>query len=364
MKILMVANWFYEYVIHLCNALSEKDDVTILFTSLIHEDYIAPVLDELVGPKIKIRTIEYPRLHSPKNLCFIWKYLNILRELKPDIVHFQQHPSAHNLIQKRMAEFLDYRIVFTIHDVFKHLGEESGIQQRVMNSMLKDSDATILHGEFMKQQTLNEFDIPKNSMHTIFMGDLSAHLAPEKPLQELDRSGRTVLFFGRIKEYKGLETLIKAEPLISEKVPGVRIIIAGSGDMSRERALMINHDNFEVHNRYLDLPEVQEFIQMADIVVLPYLEASQSGVIPTVYSHGRPVIATRVGSIPEVLTDGHEGLLVEPGDPEQLAEAVIRLLRDDELRLNMAKNAYDRSQTDLSWPSIALKTRQVYSSLL
>src|SRR5438552_16759897 len=96
---------------------------------------------------------------------------------------------------------------------------------------------------------------------------------------------QTVLFFGRIWEYKGLEYLIRAEPLITAEVPEARIVIAGEGeDFGRYRLLMDHPEHFVVYNEYIPDQQRSELFRQASLVVLPYIEASQSGVIPLAYS--------------------------------------------------------------------------------
>ena len=144
------------------------------------------------------------------------------------------------------------------------------------------------------------------------------------------RSANTVLFFGRIWAYKGLEYLIRAEPLITAEIPDAKIVIAGKGeDFSRYRAMMVHPERFVVHNEFIPDDRRAELFARASVVVLPYVEATQSGVIPVAYTFSKPVVATTVGSIPEMVDDGRTGLLVPPRSEESLAEAIVSLLRDD-----------------------------------
>jgi glycosyltransferase involved in cell wall biosynthesis len=170
-----------------------------------------------------------------------------------------------------------------------------------------------------------------------------------------------VLFFGRISEYKGLQYLIEAEPLISAQVPGVRIIIAGEGEpFDRYEEMMIHRDRFIVHNYRIPDEQVASLFQQASVVVLPYVEASQSGVAAVACAFGKPVVATAVGGIPELIEDGRTGYLVPPRDAGRLAEAVVGLLKNPELRREMGRHAHAKAGTDLSWPAIARQTLAVY----
>jgi glycosyltransferase involved in cell wall biosynthesis len=171
-----------------------------------------------------------------------------------------------------------------------------------------------------------------------------------------------VLFFGRIRAYKGLAHLIEAADLVAEKVPDVKFLIAGSGDHLEEYAALTEHsERFIVRQGFVPMDAVGELFQRAAVVALPYIDASQSGVVPLAYVFGKPVVTTRVGSIPEVVDDGQTGYLIEPRDSAQLAEALIKLLTDPVLRHQMGQNALRKVHTELSWERIAEKTLQVYA---
>jgi hypothetical protein len=174
----------------------------------------------------------------------------------------------------------------------------------------------------------------------------------------------TVLFFGRIWPYKGLDVLIRAEPRISERIPGLRIVIAGEGEpFERYEKLMIDPARFTVINRFVSEAEVGTLFRKATVVVLPYLEASQSGVIPVAYFHGKPVVVTDVGGLPEAVHDGETGFVVPAGDEVRLADAVVRILSDDDLRLRMGANA--RMLADAWSPEhVAERTTRVYEKVV
>jgi len=172
---------------------------------------------------------------------------------------------------------------------------------------------------------------------------------------------RLILFFGRIWEYKGLEYLIRAEPLISARVPDVRIMVAGQGeDFSRYARMMVHPKRFIVHNEFISEERTAEYFRRASVVVLPYIEASQSGVIPLAYSAAKPVVATTVGGLPEMVEDGRTGYLVAPRDTTNLADRLVHLLLEPTLRRQMGANAKRKIEEECSPEVIAQKTMDVY----
>ena len=115
---------------------------------------------------------------------------------------------------------------------------------------------------------------------------------------------------------------------------------------------MVNKENFIVHNYRISYQEGAELFQRSSVIVLPYIEGSQSGVIPTAYSFKKPVVVTDVGSIPEIVDDGVTGLIVPARNSDELAKAIIKILNDNTLRKNMGERAYIKLKTDLSWDNI------------
>ena len=175
----------------------------------------------------------------------------------------------------------------------------------------------------------------------------------------------TVLFFGRIWQYKGLEYLIRAEPLIAAEVPDLRIVIAGEGeDFTRYRRLMVHPERFVVHNEYVTEEQCRTLFRQASLVALPYIEASQSGVIPLAYTFKKPVVATTVGGLPEMVDDGRTGYLVPPRDEQALASAIVRLLRDRPLCRHMGLNGKRKLDAECAPSVVARHTFDVYRAAL
>ncbi|MCK9310010.1 MAG: glycosyltransferase, partial [Candidatus Cloacimonetes bacterium] len=142
-------------------------------------------------------------------------------------------------------------------------------------------------------------------------------------------NAHTMLFFGLIKPYKGLDVLLDALPLVLNKIPDAKLIIAGEvyGDSSQYQSQIDSLGialSVETHFRYISEPEVTSFFSAANLCILPYKSASQSGVIATSYSFGVPVLASDVGGLGEYILPGETGNLVLPNNPVKLAEGIIK----------------------------------------
>jgi glycosyltransferase involved in cell wall biosynthesis len=148
------------------------------------------------------------------------------------------------------------------------------------------------------------------------------------------------LFFGRIYEYKGLRYLLNAAPLISAAAPHVRFIIAGTGaDFSKYRSMIQDSANFDIRNRFIPDEEVARLFAEADLLALPYIEASQSGILSNAIGFGLPVVATEVGELSAVIRETGMGLIVPPADSSALAEAITNIAVDHRLYDELAVKA-------------------------
>jgi D-inositol-3-phosphate glycosyltransferase len=144
----------------------------------------------------------------------------------------------------------------------------------------------------------------------------------------LGLAGDVLLFFGFVRRYKGLDVLLEALPAVRAKRP-VTLIVAGefyepiAPYRERVKALGLE-EHVRVYDRYLNDEEVRQLFAAADVCVLPYRSATQSGVVPVAYAASCPVITTRVGGLPEFVAEGESGYTVAPEDPVALAEAILR----------------------------------------
>jgi glycosyltransferase involved in cell wall biosynthesis len=150
----------------------------------------------------------------------------------------------------------------------------------------------------------------------------------------LDAGAPTLLFFGFVRRYKGLHVLLDALPAAVERLPNVRLVVAGEfyDDEAPYRAQVERH-GLAQHVRfvpdYIPEAEVGAYFSAADLVVQPYVTATQSGVAQIAFHFERPLVVTDVGGLAEIVPHGEAGLVVPPEDPEALASAIVRFFEDD-----------------------------------
>ncbi|HEX4945517.1 MAG TPA: glycosyltransferase family 4 protein [Blastocatellia bacterium] len=351
MQVVLIDFHLYAYSVALANALAEHGEVTLMLPDTVAEHYL-----QALRPDVKCWQFHLWRQRYPLNIVAIASILRKINAVNPQIVHvlsgFLWMDLALPLLRSRA-------LVTTVHDAHIHPGDR---ESSALGHSLgwKCATQVSVHAEAIKQQLVQDRGVKPDKVHVVPHGtyDFYRRWASD----EINEEPNTVLFFGRIWDYKGLQYLIEAEPLITARVPNARIVIAGRGeDFGKYERLMVNRDRFVVLNERIPDEAVARLFQQASVVVCPYIEASQSGVLALANAFGKPVVATTVGGIPEMIAHGKTGLLVPPRDTQSLAEAIITLLQNHTLRQEMRLHAQQQAQTELSWKSIAKRTLAVYT---
>jgi glycosyltransferase involved in cell wall biosynthesis len=366
MKICMLVFGAIDYSVALCFALSEYCDVD-LYIGTYHLNEADPSILHVLGGKVKVFTYTDYRNRDVRNL-FVYRDLwTAIEERHYDIIHFQEYGPPWAIPSWRVCKRVP--TVMTVHDPYQHGGLPVllKVYQEVLQRLfVSKAWKVIVHGTLLREHVLRLYS-NKSSDDVIALphGDFSIL----KHWDECDISAteltKTILFFGYIRRNKGLDYLLQAEPIIRQSLSDFRIVIAGKCDeWDRYAKLIQSGAKITVINDFIPNKSVPRYFREASLVVLPYLSATQSGVIALAYSFGKPVVASRVGSIPEVVKEGETGLLVEPANTEALAEAIVRLLSDENLLTEMGKNAARYCEEHLAWPVIARKTIEYYKGML
>ncbi|MFM8320551.1 MAG: glycosyltransferase family 4 protein [Chloroflexota bacterium] len=345
---------FFPYTVSLANALVDLCPVTLLLPEPAARRY-HPGLD----PRVRLYSFPKYRLRSPLNLLAVARIYRLIRQARPAVVH----QLAWNLwFNASLPVFPHLPLVTTIHDVQPHPGDRDAIPL-FWAGQWRRAGQVIVHSAGLRRQLIDRDPSTAGKIHVIPHGAYDFYTRWQQPAQA--EVFPSVLYFGRIWEYKGLRYLVQAEPLISREFPDLRIVIAGTGEpIEKYTALMAHPERFELLNHYIPDEQVALLFQQASLVALPYLEASQSGVLAIAGAFGKPVVASAVGGIGEVLQHGVNGLLVPPGDAAGLAGAVLSLLRDEPLRRRLGQALLEQSQQAYAWPAIARQVQQVYQRAL
>lgn len=360
MRIVIIAHSHMEYAIELGEALSEHGEVMLIAPEMRIESF-----SDVIGQNLIVYSYRQHRFRSPMNLLTIHKIIKHIKIFNPDVIHLQ-HLFGENPWFDLRLKFLrsKYYFVITVHDVNLHKGDNASIRIPFMYKVDKKYiDQIIVHGEIQKKEMIKKYRNPPEAVHVLPRGVNSIYKSYKE--KEVEEEKHRILFFGRIWEYKGLQYLIKAEPIITKKVPEAKIVIAGRGEgFDKYKRMMVHKDKFKVYDRHIPNEMVPDLFQKSSVVVLPYIDASQSGVVPLAYAFKKPVVVTNVGCLPEIVEQGKTGYIVPPRDSEKLAEAIVDLLKNDLKRKKMGEAAYKKTINELSWDSIAVKTIEIYKKNL
>jgi glycosyltransferase involved in cell wall biosynthesis len=272
----------------------------------------------------------------------------------PDVVHVQWLPRPR--LDLRWVQRLrrDRPVVLTAHNVLPHEGEVDAEQRRRLYSAF---DRVVVHTRKGAEQ-LEAFGVPPEKVVRIPHGTFNA---PPAEAIEPPR-GRTLLFFGLIRRYKGLDVLVRALP----DIPDARLIAAGD-PLDSVKPIQRLAEELGVADRidwrlgYLPDEQVEALMREATIVVFPHRGGEfASGTLATALGHGRPVVVTEI--LGETVREYGAGLVVPPDDPVALAEACMRLLTD-KAALSEAFHGTEWARAALSWPAIAEAHERLYADL-
>lgn len=303
---------------------------------------------------------------DPINPFTWWHLYRKVRADAPDVLLLQwwvpYWTPCLTMISHWIKRHTKIRIVYICHNVVPHDGGGM-LDRRLAITVLRRGDAFIVHSEqdrhrlqallpnasVFKAQIPSYAEVATNPLSTTPNDDLRHQLG-------LADTCPVLLFFGFVRPYKGLEYLIQALPLILAQRT-VHLLVVGEFWSPLEFYQRFAHE-FGVEqaitfiNRYLPNEELKPYFDIADVVVLPYVSATQSAVVQLAFGFGKPVITTHVGGLPEVVHDGVNGLIVPPQDERAIAEAVLRFYRE-ELAAPLTAHIRDSFQYDnSSWQAL------------
>lgn len=358
MRILMMMmegrGGMYQYGVLLSNALVREHEVHAIVPESAEVGFFEPGVHVVPFPVGDTKQNFLRRFVRPDRMV---RLARTISRIHPDIVHFH---NPYNPWPTPLLPWLRrYKTVTTIPEGRLHRGMHLRVEMMLSRMLhilfserlivLFERDRELLGRQALGKKTV----IIPHGANTLF-----AKLA-DSNIAERDE----VLFFGAALPFKGLEYLLKAFSIVAERVPGVNLVVASRLDADKFGSLIEALGNrVEVDNRFIPPEIAAEYFRRAKLVVLPYIEDDHSGLVPLVYSFGKPVVVTRLVS--DMVEDGKTGLIVPPRDHLQLAEAIISLLGDDGLRSEMKLNIKHKIEGELSWDRVARETLQLYQAML
>lgn len=364
MKVVFIALHHGEYVTGLVQATAACHEVLLILNRSNFDAEVGDVTALAGLPKLTVMYVE----HTRNVLGIVPRALRIvaaIRRFKPDVIHCQEDTKDYLAMALPFLGATPF--VLTIHDPRRHSGLDTrrrswsrhGVYEKQLRAR---ANAAIVHGDSLVAETEEILPRLKGRIFSIPHGPNGRLLGLPT---HFDWKPGYCLFFGRIEAYKGLPFFIEAIRQLRKQGVAVTGVIAGRGsELDRLKPELANDPAFIVKDWFLSTAEVRASFLEANIVAMPYLDATQSGVAAHAIGLGRPVVATRVGGLPEVVLDGRTGILVEPRDAVGLAAAIRRLVDEPGLAVSMGRAALELADGDLSWRRIAEKTSAVYATLV
>lgn len=244
------------------------------------------------------------------------------------------------------------KILFVCHNVFPH--ERFPMDRILVKAVLRQGDRYIVQSKMDADdlQTIIKNPVFRQTVHPTYNAFKLEDMSKEEARGRLGihMNEKVLLFFGFVREYKGLSYLIQAMPQIARTIPNTLLLIVGdfSGEESKKQYVeMIAREQVQdcirIYDGYIPDREVEKYFAASDLVMLPYISATQSGIAQIAYGFEKPVVATNVGGLPDVVTDGRTGYIVGPGNADALADAAVDFFENDraaEFAGNVRKEAY------------------------
>lgn len=288
----------------------------------------------------------------PYNPCTFAKTIREIKVYEPDLLILKYwipfFAPAFGYIINKLKKKLNLKVLYIIDNIDFHEKWVGG--DLLTKYAFKKADYFITMSDSVSQSLFKLF--PQLSQDKVFKLNHPTYDFYASQQKHSFEFKYNLLFFGYIKAYKGLDILLEAMPLVLEKMPQLKLTIAGEvyGDNTIYLDIIKKHQLEEVitfHDKYISNEEVKEYFLSADVCVLPYKHATQSGIIQLSYAFGVPVIASAVGGIPEVIREGKTGYLVPANDVQALAQAIIKFYQECDLQESFQHISHENAK--YSW---------------
>lgn len=361
------------YDFSLCRELTKNNIKVILQTCDETEQYLDNLDFPVRFPFKKIYGDGQKILRGWRYLKGQLKILLSARKGKAGILHFHYfHFLPLDWILVKLSKKIGFQVIITAHDVIPF---DAGQKEMPwLRRLYQSADAVIVHTQDSSNEIQEKFGLEEKKVTIIPQGPYfyfseKNQISREKARVRLGmtKMAKMVLFFGQIKKVKGIGHLIAAFPQVLEAVPESRLVIAGPewrhsfgnyADTIRDLGI---EDKVLLRIEHIPEEDVAFYFTAADVVVLPYTKVYQSAVLFMAHSFAKPIVASSIGGLAEVIRHRETGILVPPGDEQALAEALIEVLTNEQTAAEMGMKGKIEAAEIYGWPAIAKKTADLYT---
>lgn len=345
------------YVSFLYDLLKDKFDVTIVNYKLLYPSILFPGTTQNDTSGHIIKEVKSTRIINSINPVTWFKAAKFIKAQNADIVIFDWwNPffgPSHRVISSLIRKHYRNKIVFITENVISH---EARFVDRLLTKIgLKNADTFVALSNVV-ENTLNNFTdkrIYKSALPVYGCYNLDKNIDVKKQKESLgfSKEDDVILFFGYVRKYKGLNILLDAFPDIIRSNPKAKLLIVGefydSADKYYQQIDSLGiKEHVKVIQKFVPNEDVGKYYSIADIVVLPYLSGTQSGVLNIAYGFGKPVLVTNVGGLAEDVIEGKTGYTVEPNNPSEITNSVKKFFSERE-NIDFKSNIENKLQENL-----------------
>ena len=310
----------------------------------------------------KVYVINYTSTnnHQISKIIESYKVYRELKDKKYDVIHLTWPPSYLDWFIYKLKK----KIVLTVHDPFPHSSQAHSIRESERKKSIKRINHFILLNSKQKGDFLRAYDLekPGKNVYDSLLSRYDYLYIHADKIKEVDYN--QILFFGQIFSHKGVDYLLEAMEIVHERMPETKLIVAGSGKYWFDINKYTDCSYIDIQNRFIPDAELVSMISSSALVVVPYIDATQSGVIMSAYAFNRPCIATNVGALPEMVKDGINGKVIPPKDSKAIADAICQLLSNKANIDAFSRKIEDQySKGELSWETIAKQHKHIYEQI-
>lgn len=347
----------HQYTADLANRMAEVGhDVHLVTSAYAPRSAYSPQLS--IHTPVATRSTGFSR--QGLQIDQLQRVQKLVEHLAPDLIHITGVHVWNPLLLRRWRGRIP--VIHTLHDLDPHVGVRFAPLIRAWNRMVTAwSDHLLVHGEVYRKRLLAA-GVPADGvtmtplLHLFVSHDQLTGISTLEPQFE-----SWALFFGRLEHYKGVAQVVAAAgalPVNSEQ--SIRLVLAGQGNL----AALLNAPipvSVAVRNELITDQEAIDLFQRCSLLVLPYIDATQSALIASAYYFAKPVIVTNVGALPEYVQPEQTGWVVPPGDVAALAQQLSDAFSDTQRLRHMGKagQAWYREQRGLEWKTMTSMYQQV-----
>lgn len=311
-------------------------------------------------------------------LCYVWGTFRALFSSiweRRSIVHFHYfHVGFLQAFQVGLARLLGLRVVITAHDVEAFV--ESLEVPALSRWVYRMAHRVIAHNWTSKQELIERIGLSPDKVAIIPHGNYlhALRTLPSRreacKVLDLPEQARILLFFGQIKDVKGLDLLLEAMPRILQKYPDTLLLIAGKpwkSDFSRYEKLVRDlgiAQHCRMYIRYIQDDEVPLYFGVCDLVVLPYRRIYQSGAVLMAMSYAKTVLVSDLPGMTEIIKDGENGFVFHTGDASDLSRKVNSIFADSERNQKAARKGFEHVRDRYDWRQVSITTNELYKKVL